>query len=393
MESNEINILWIDDEYDIWDSLLRRAKRDYNIKLHPYKSKEEGLQAIRENPEYFFSGILLDGCILEAKDSQPGTQSIEYSSELIQEVKEIDKHLKICVLTGNPDGSISQPYKKLVSDQTGVQYYEKTVDEDEVLQILKDTSINKDEYRFEVDFPNIYKLYKVKSIKKSSIDRLVVFNGLINKSSSIKFKAVDARLVIEDFLGYLCEIGFLPSYINKGEGSWVADATYYLRTTNISNGKNKISKPIIGSLLSTLRRYLNDGTHDDRGSNLGVDDHLQNSKNDLFQMSLIYMLFDVLDFYGSNIEEIIKYDRKDIEPEVSDKECSVKRISENCWATCTPLDNPNLEIAVPVYKIEDAEEAGILKGKLNVGQTLLLQVKWNGIKQRYDTLEIIETIN
>lgn len=399
MESNEINILWIDDEYDIWDSLPRRAKKDYNIKLHPYKSKEEGLEAIRKNPDYYYSGILLDGCILEAKDSLPGTQSIEYSGELINEVKKINKGLKICVLTGNPNGTINQPYKKFVTSTQGVQFYEKSRDAIKVLQILKDAAINKDEYRFEVDFPNIYKLYKVGSIKKSSIDRLVKFNGLIKKSKSIEFQAVDARMVIEDFLGYLCEKEFFPSHIRKGVDSWVAESTYYLRVNSISNGKNEISKPIIGSLLSTLRLYLNDGTHDDRGSKLGVDEHLKNNKNDLFQMSLIYMLFDVLDFYGSNIEEIIKYERKDVEPErkdvepeVCEKECKVIRISENYWATCTPINNPNLEITVPNFKIELAEKAGLLKGKLNVGQTLLLQIKWNDERQRFNTEEILEII-
>ena len=146
MESNIINILWIDDEYDIWDSLLRKAKRDYNIKLHPYKSKDEGLQAIREKPEYFYSGILLDGCILEAKDSLPGTESVRFSSELIKEVKDIHSSLKICVLTGNPKGSITEDYINLAHNTMGVKYYEKTVDEEKVLQILKDASINKDEY-------------------------------------------------------------------------------------------------------------------------------------------------------------------------------------------------------------------------------------------------------
>ena len=383
MESNIINILWIDDEYDIWDSLLRKAKRDYNIKLHPYKSKDEGLQAIREKPEYFYSGILLDGCILEAKDSLPGTESVRFSSELIKEVKDIHSSLKICVLTGNPKGSITEDYINLAHNTMGVKYYEKTVDEEKVLQILKDASINKDEYRFEVDFPNIYKLYKFKSIKKSSIDRLIEFNGLINKNSNIKFEAASIRKVIEDFLGYLCDLKFLPSNIEKGIGSWVADATKYLSITNIFDGKNKISKPIIGSQLTTLRYYTNDGTHDDRGSKLGVDDHLTNSKNDLFQMSLIYMLFDVLDFYGSNIEEIINYDRKDVESEDVEKECTIIRIAKkNGWATCTTLDDPKIEITIPDFVIKN--------DKLEVGQCVLLQVEWDSSEQKYKTNKIIK---
>lgn len=375
-----INILWVDDEYESYRGLIRKASRDFGINLDPYTSKQAGLNAYLDNPDHY-EGILLDGCILEKNDSHVGTENKKYSTEFIREIKKIDPSIMICVLTGNPDGSIDQNFKEAMNTAIDVKYYEKTKeDELKVLEILKSAALNKDEYRFKVRYQNIYNLYEVELLKKSSIDRLVIFDGILNDRDNKIFEIVNVRKVIEDLLSHMCDVNFLSNEL-KGTEGWVFQSINALKSKKLKGGNTKIIPPMIISLLNTLRIYANDGTHDSGGSTLGVDTYVVNSRNNFFTFSIIYILFEILDFFGKIHQEIKNPLNYWEEANYTNIEATILRISDDNYVTCTS-DSGNITIPPKLAK----------NYQLEIGMKVALEATFDRKQHKWFTNKIVDLL-
>ena len=375
-----INILWVDDEYESYRGLIRKASRDFGINLDPYTSKQAGLKAYLDNPDHY-EGILLDGCILEKNDSHPGTENKKYSTEFIREIKKIDPSIMICVLTGNPDGSIDQNFKEAMNTAIDVKYYEKTrEDELKVLEILKSAALNKDEYRFKVRYQNIYNLYEVELLKKSSIDRLVIFDGILNDRDNKIFEIVNVRKVIEDLLSHMCDVNFLSNGL-KGTEGWVFQSINALKSKKLKVGNTKIIPPMIISLLNTLRIYANDGTHDSGGSTLGVDTYVVNSRNNFFTFSIIYILFEILDFFGKIHQEIKNPLNYWEEANYTKIEATILKISDDNYVTCTS-DSGYITIPPKLAK----------NYQLEIGMKVALEATFDRKQHKWFTNKIVDVL-
>ena len=375
MDEKLIKILWIDDELVNYNAFSRRAERKFGLRLDSFKSKEEGLNAYAKDPESY-KGVILDGCILENKDSAPNTADSNHSLNVIYKLIEYDKSLKICVLTGNPNDAIEKNYKATVNNVLNDVIYEKGRDDNKVLEIIKEAATNRIEYKFKSIYPNIYKLYELNAIDDNSLNILFGFSEFVNDRNQQTIFLNEIRIIIENLFKYLCTIKFLPDHIVPNTDSWFARGITELKYIS-TNDKKEFITPIIIDLLTNLREYSSDASHYSGGTKLGVATYIKESKTGFLSTSLVYMLFDVLDYFGCIIDELINSDNKWVYQNFERIRVTVDKISDNGFVTCISNSKDTFQITIPpkISKTYDLKE----------GQTLLLEVSYNRKQNKYYT--------
>lgn len=336
----QINVLWIDDQHENYK--LGDLATDRNIILDPYKSRESGINAFSDKPSKY-DAILLDACILNKENDRSETAHSKYSLEVIYEIRKVDQFLPIFVLSGNPKGVVEDNYDTTLKVLLGESYYKKYKDEEFVLDRLKETVENLSKHRFKSEYPNIYKLIDQKILDNISFNRLAVFNDLVSRNSDLEFEVTDIRKMIEDLLSYLCNINYLPKDLN-GEIGWVNECRKYLDGSIQS--ENVLINKLQGTFLRTLIFYTNDGSHKG-GSKLGLDKYLESSTNNLISKSFIYLLFDVLNYFGDNIEQIQNHKNNwsNSKDNYTKKKVKVNNINtEKGYANCLSEEGENISI-------------------------------------------------
>lgn len=132
------NILWIDDEWDKMPSFIQECEEAYNLKLHPYKTRKAGMEALELNLEKWHA-VLLDAKMFDETENE-----VAKLKGLINAIKQLErlsakKALPYFISTGQPDLLEDEEFEEMVG-----KYYEKETDD---IQLMEDmvAAINKAE--------------------------------------------------------------------------------------------------------------------------------------------------------------------------------------------------------------------------------------------------------
>lgn len=298
-EEQLFNILWIDDEHEDLTPTKGRAKNN-GIKLHPYKSRKAGLKELQNNID-FYDGILLDARCFENEDDTKGTEDTQHSIDALQEINGLDKKFEIFVLTGQSEEYIDGSYKKMFKN-----VYEKGNNKHflELIARLKESAQNLPDTQLKIKYASVFQLTNAGILSAQSNTRLLNLVKFLEGESDLDVNELTPlRKIIENLFTYLAEVKLIPQEIAKARGA-ISNSSRFLAGINDEYVFN--DDPIPALVSENLHRLLNitqDGAHGDGALNLKVDEYLASANNNYLFKSCIYLLFDILSWFGENIQE------------------------------------------------------------------------------------------
>lgn len=151
------NILWIDDEYKKQIAFITLAEQE-DIIIDAVESHEEGMLKLNAN-NHFYDAVILDAKVkLNKEDTTTDLKGLKASRDFLIEYNK-DYVLPYFIFTGQPD------YQKnsIFEDSYG-KYYTKGVDNEQMLEDIKNAIANKPETQVKKDFPEVFIPFKKKII-------------------------------------------------------------------------------------------------------------------------------------------------------------------------------------------------------------------------------------
>lgn len=204
MNNNTYNILWIDDEYQKLDALIRSAK-DFNIKLIPFKSLDGGISELNNNYP-FYDGILLDAKFFENEDDVAGSEDTEFSFRAKERIEQFPKKFEIFVLTGQSEAFEDKTYKKVFKN-----VFRKGIDgdEDALFEAIITAADNQIDTQIRHKYQRVFDVCTEKYIGElagKDLLNLLKDNGELDSENY--FNAI--RKVIEDLIKAFYKFNLLP---------------------------------------------------------------------------------------------------------------------------------------------------------------------------------------
>lgn len=204
MNNKTYNILWIDDEYQRLDALIRSAK-DFNIRLIPFKSLDGGISELNNNYP-FYDGILLDAKFFENEDDVAGSEDTEFSFRAKERIEQLPKKFEIFVLTGQAEVFEDKTYKKVFKN-----VFRKAIDEDEdaLFKAIITAADNQIDTQIRHKYQRVFDVCTEKYIGElvgKDLLNLLKDNGELDSENY--FNAI--RKVIEDLIKAFYKFNLLP---------------------------------------------------------------------------------------------------------------------------------------------------------------------------------------
>ncbi len=310
MEEISVNVLWIDDEHEGLSGLKSRFKRN-GITLHPFKSKNAGIEELRTNIS-LYDAILLDGRIIENEDDDPDTADPEYSLDLKPLFAELPKKLDVFVLTGQAVVFNDRTYKK-VYKELYVKGDDKSIEN--LIIKIKESSVRQPQSQIRHKYRNVFQILDENYLGKNHTKRLMNLATDLESNdllATTEDRLISIRKVIEVVFGKLVELGVIPAEI-KDEHSWISKSSRFLAGMHSKyKHKTQFIPPIIAELFHRILNITQDGSHGDGNLRFEVDSYVKSSGSDYLYRSAVLGLFEILVWFKtfldnhSDIEENLK---------------------------------------------------------------------------------------
>ena len=297
-EEKIINVLWIDDKHEELKATIGRAKQA-GVMLHPFKSKNGGLTELKSNLG-FYDGVLLDARCYENEDDTDGTEDTQHSIDARQEIQLLDKKFEIFVLTGQSEEHIDGSYKKMFKN-----VYEKGNNEHfkELMQRLIEAAQNLPDTQIKHKYASVFRLANKGLISAKNNERLIDLANYLESEKDIDEKELTPiRKIIENLFSYLKDISLVPAELVDGQGS-ISKTSKFLASIEVNYIYHEELIPaIISENIHRLLNLTQDGAHGDGTLRLEVDNYLASRENKYLFKSAVYLLFDILSWFGDNIQ-------------------------------------------------------------------------------------------
>lgn len=286
------HVVWIDDKYKEYDGFITNAAMD-GIGITPFEYGKDGINALKDNLEYW-DGVVLDvKCCYEEGDLDVAKNFYKVKEEL-QEIKHtMRQSLPYYVYSAQPD---------ILSDGTfldslnGKRLYEKAVDDDDLItdiiseaERLPETKLRL-KYLGEIPFPELYtELYEILTF---------VEEGKTDNPDPI----AKTRLVLNWVMNYCNEVGVLPI---KHNGSNLSECSVFL-------GKKDMQKYVPLHIQRSLHSAVdisNNASH-----RVEVFSTIRDGKAPFLVRSTVFDLLNILTWCGTlpQSEEQRDIIRKDV---------------------------------------------------------------------------------
>ena len=298
-EEHLFNVLWIEDKHEELTPTKGRAKNN-GIKLHPFKSRKAGLKELRNNLE-FYDGVLLDARCFENEDDTEGTEDTQHSIDALQEINRLDKKFEIFVLTGQSEEYIDGSYKKMFKN-----VYEKGNNKHfvELMERLKESAQNLPDTQLKIKYAPVFQLTNAGILSAQSNTRLLNLVKYLEGEIELDVNELTPlRKIIENLFTYLTEVKLIPEEIATERGA-INKSSRFL--AGIDDGyifNDELIPALISENIHRLLNITQDGAHGDGALNLKVDQYLASTNKNYLFKSCIYLLFDILSWFGENIQE------------------------------------------------------------------------------------------
>ncbi|MEA5099397.1 MAG: hypothetical protein VB011_02625 [Bacteroidales bacterium] len=300
MNNKTYNILWIDDEYQRQDALIRSA-RDNNIKLIPFKSLDGGISELTKNYPYF-DGILLDAKFFENEDDVAESEDIEFSFRAKERIEQLPKKFEIFVLTGQAEAFEDKTYKKVFKN-----VFKKGIDEDEdaLFEAIIKAADNQIDTQIRHKYQRVFDVCTEKYIGElagKDLLNLLKDNGELDSENY--FNSI--RKVIEDLIKAFYKFNLLPKdfiypSISLNESSKFLTG----KNTNDELFKEKgyqhnIETHLPKQISNSLRNILSitqAGSHRSE-----IDQHVKLLNTPYLLQSILFQLLDILIWFKIYID-------------------------------------------------------------------------------------------
>lgn len=296
MEEVFYNILWIDDEHETLTGTKVRAKQ-YGINLKAFKSLNGGMDELERNYP-FYDGVLLDAKFFENEDDVKKTESTYNVHRAKERLLQLKKKFEVFVLTGQ-----AEAYKDKTFKEAFVKVYKKGSDEetDRLFSDIKKAADNQEDTQIRHSYKRVFDLCTDEILGNDQYSRILELAKHLEDKSHItgtKDKLTALRKVVERIFTKLNEIGVIPNEVIQHKG-WITQCSVFLFHLHEDyEYPQKIIPAIIGENIHRLLNITQDGAHGDGTLRLKVDSYLESASSDYLYKSCIYLLFDILSWFG-----------------------------------------------------------------------------------------------
>lgn len=287
MSKEELRVLIIDDEEISVKAFSSKARKQL-ISLKHFKNFDDGLDELKRKFSDY-DGVILDAkCFADRNAQMNNDLSEAHIDKVSNEVKgltEAKGYIPYCIYTG-----YSGKFRERLEVQE-FKVFAKPQDDDEVLNFIREH--NELERKFYFENKEVMKIFKYGVLKPSYLKRLGESLSKLNSEdeTEIKSTATLVREIIEDLLDLLNNCNVIPNDIRTDSINTIA---IYLAGKKTDSSGNRISNQYkFDEYVTWSLSYLHTLTSQYLHSN-------ENTNSKYVQSSLIYTLFELLDWFRLN---------------------------------------------------------------------------------------------
>ena len=312
MMSKKYNILWIDDEWDKMPTFKQECEELYNMKLVPFRTRKDGMQALESNLDMWHA------VILDAKMFDESENEVAKLIGLRKAISHLDclstkKYIPRFISTGQPDLLSSEDFKDMVGE-----YYEKFKDDEKLIADILKAIQNAESSQIKAIYNNVFESIEALGISEYTepilLDILLPLHYTEKQST---FKPIHHYNQLRQLVEYLfraChKVGIVPDQCVPSGIVNLNQCSIYLAGKNAEKAGvryGEVGERIIPEYIETIIRSVLDfgNVHShtvelDNEDSLKIESILKSSQSKFLIFGLTLQMCEVITWLTKYISE------------------------------------------------------------------------------------------
>ena len=312
MMSKKYNILWIDDEWDKMPTFKQECEELYNLKLLPFRTRKDGMQALEEELDKW------DAVLLDAKMFDENVNEVAKLKGLRKAISHLDKlsmkrYIPRFISTGQPDLLASEDFKDMVGD-----YYEKFKDDEKLMVDILSAIHNAESSQIKVIYSNVFTSIETLGISEY-IDSILldILLPLHYTEKQSSFKPIHHYNQLRQFVEYLfraChKVGVIPDQCIPNGIVNLNQCSIYLAGKNAEKAGVRYGEPgervipeYIEAIIRSVLDFGNVHSHTvelDAEDAIKIENILRSSQSKYLIFGLALQMCEVITWFAKYISE------------------------------------------------------------------------------------------
>lgn len=312
MMSKKYNILWIDDEWDKMPTFKQECEELYNLKLLPFRTRKDGMQALEEELDKW------DAVLLDAKMFDENVNEVAKLKGLRKAISHLDKlsmkrYIPRFISTGQPDLLASEDFKDMVGD-----YYEKFKDDEKLMVDILSAIHNAESSQIKVIYSNVFTSIETLGISEY-IDSIIldILLPLHYTEKQSSFKPIHHYNQLRQFVEYLfraChKVGVIPDQCIPNGIVNLNQCSIYLAGKNAEKAGVRYGEPgervipeYIEAIIRSVLDFGNVHSHTvelDAEDTIKIENILRSSQSKYLIFGLALQMCEVITWFAKYISE------------------------------------------------------------------------------------------
>lgn len=312
MMSKKYNILWIDDEWDKMPTFKQECEELYNLKLLPFRTRKDGMQALEEELDKW------DAVLLDAKMFDENVNEVAKLKGLRKAISHLDKlsmkrYIPRFISTGQPDLLASEDFKDMVGD-----YYEKFKDDEKLMVDILSAIHNAESSQIKVIYSNVFTSIETLGISEY-IDSILldILLPLHYTEKQSSFKPIHHYNQLRQLVEYLfraChKVGLIPDQCIPNGIVNLNQCSIYLAGKNAEKAGVRYGEPgervipeYIEAIIRSVLDFGNVHSHTvelDAEDTIKIENILRSSQSKYLIFGLTLQLCEAITWFAKYISE------------------------------------------------------------------------------------------
>ncbi len=310
--SKKYNILWIDDEWDKMPTFKQECEELYNLKLLPFRTRKDGMQALEEELDKW------DAVLLDAKMFDENVNEVAKLKGLRKAISHLDKlsmkrYIPRFISTGQPDLLASEDFKDMVGD-----YYEKFKDDEKLMVDILSAIHNAESSQIKVIYSNVFTSIETLGISEY-IDSILldILLPLHYTEKQSSFKPIHHYNQLRQLVEYLfraChKVGLIPDQCIPNGIVNLNQCSIYLAGKNAEKAGVRYGEPgervipeYIEAIIRSVLDFGNVHSHTvelDAEDTIKIENILRSSQSKYLIFGLALQMCEVITWFAKYISE------------------------------------------------------------------------------------------
>ena len=310
--SKKYNILWIDDEWDKMPTFKQECEELYNLKLLPFRTRKDGMQALEEELDKW------DAVLLDAKMFDENVNEVAKLKGLRKAISHLDKlsmkrYIPRFISTGQPDLLASEDFKDMVGD-----YYEKFKDDEKLMVDILSAIHNAESSQIKVIYSNVFTSIETLGISEY-IDSILldILLPLHYTEKQSSFKPIHHYNQLRQLVEYLfraChKVGLIPDQCIPNGIVNLNQCSIYLAGKNAEKAGVRYGEPgervipeYIEAIIRSVLDFGNVHSHTvelDAEDTIKIENILRSSQSKYLIFGLTLQLCETITWFAKYISE------------------------------------------------------------------------------------------